>query len=82
LALLRQASQAGPALVAATGATTTTTTAAARQLLRGRSPFRGEWEHIPCFPFWRAHALRSKSEEPFQKKETKRIISSTDCNYC
>jgi hypothetical protein len=21
------------------------------------------------FPFWRAHALRSKSEEPFQKKQ-------------
>jgi hypothetical protein len=42
-------------VVAATGATTTTT--AARQLLRGRSHFRGEWEHIPCLFFWRAHAL-------------------------
>jgi hypothetical protein len=42
LALL---SQAGSALVAATGATATTT--AARQLPRGRSRFRGEWEHTP-----------------------------------
>jgi hypothetical protein len=50
-------SQAGPAMVAATGATTTTT--AARQLVRGRSRFRGEWEHIPCFFSRRAHALRS-----------------------
>jgi hypothetical protein len=24
----------------------------------------------PVFPFWRAHALRSKSEGPFQKKKT------------
>jgi hypothetical protein len=24
-------------------------TTAAKQLLRGRPPFRGEWEHIPCF---------------------------------
>jgi hypothetical protein len=31
-------------------------------LLRGRCPFRGERERTPCF-FWRAHALRSKSEE-------------------
>jgi hypothetical protein len=23
--------------------------AAARQLLRGRCPFRGEWERTPCF---------------------------------
>jgi hypothetical protein len=46
LALL---SRAGPALVAATGATTITTAAMHRQLLRGRCPFRGEWEHIPCF---------------------------------
>jgi hypothetical protein len=45
-----------------------TTTTAARQLLRGRSPFRGEWEHIPRVLFWRAHALRSKSDGPFQKK--------------
>jgi hypothetical protein len=26
----------------------------------------------PVFPFWRVHALRSKSEEPFQKKKTKK----------
>jgi hypothetical protein len=44
LALL---SRAGHALVAATGATTTTT--AARQLPRGRSRSRGEWEHLLCF---------------------------------
>jgi hypothetical protein len=70
LALLSQASQAGPTLVAATGATMTTT--AARQLLRGRSPFRGEWDvgAHPVFPFWRAHTLRSRSEGPFQKKST------------
>jgi hypothetical protein len=46
-------SQAGPPLVVATGADDYDAawwrTAAARQLLRGRSPFRGEWEHIPFF---------------------------------
>jgi hypothetical protein len=41
--------------------------AAARQLLLGRCPFRGEWERIPCF-FWKAHALRSRSEKAFPKK--------------
>jgi hypothetical protein len=35
--------------IVATGATMTTT--AARQLLRGRSPFRGEREHTPCSLF-------------------------------
>jgi hypothetical protein len=54
-------SQAGPALVAATGATATTT--AARQLLccmmRGRLCFRGGWEHIPVFFFGRAHCAAS-----------------------
>jgi hypothetical protein len=54
LALL---SQAGPVLVAATGATATTT--AARQLPRGRSRFRGEWEHTPVF-FWRACAAQQE----------------------
>jgi hypothetical protein len=43
-------------------------TTAARQLLRGRSPFHGEREYMSC-SFWRAHALRSKSEEPFPKKK-------------
>jgi hypothetical protein len=36
-------------------------TAAARQQRRGYCPFRGEWEHTPCF-FWRAHALRSSNQ--------------------
>jgi hypothetical protein len=43
-------SQAGPALVVAAGATATTI--AARQLLCGRSRFRGEWGHAPVF-LWR-----------------------------
>jgi hypothetical protein len=55
MALLSQARQTGPTLVA-TGATMTTT--AARQLLRGRSPFRGEWEHTPCSLF--GECMRSK----------------------
>jgi hypothetical protein len=42
--------------VAATGVTATT--AAARQLLRGRPRFRGEWEQIPVV-FWRAHCAAS-----------------------
>jgi hypothetical protein len=47
-------SQAGPALVvAATGAAAAT--AAARQLMRGRSRSRGEWERTLRF-FWRACA--------------------------
>jgi hypothetical protein len=68
LALLSQASQAGgPALVAATGATMTTT--AARQLLRGRSPFRGEWEHIPCSLFGERMRCAARVEDVSKKKK-------------
>jgi hypothetical protein len=41
--------------------------AAARLLLRGRCPFRGEWERIP---FFFGERMLQKSEGPFQKKNT------------
>jgi hypothetical protein len=50
---------------AATGETATTT--AARQLLRGRSPSRGEWEHIPCF-FLESANVRSRVKNLSKKK--------------
>jgi hypothetical protein len=45
--------------------------AAARQLLRGRCPFRGEWERIPCF------FLRRKQKPP-HKKVKKLNMSKAD----
>jgi hypothetical protein len=33
------------------------------------------------FPFWRVHALRCKSEEPFQKKEKRAAAGKPLVNY-
>jgi hypothetical protein len=45
------------------------TTAAARQLLRGRSPFRGEWEHIPCSLFGERMRCAARVKNLSQKKK-------------
>jgi hypothetical protein len=45
------------------------TTAAARQLLRGRSPFRGEWEHTPCSLFGERMRCAARVKN-FSKKKT------------
>jgi hypothetical protein len=49
------------------------TTTAARQLLRGRSPSRGEWEHTPCSLFGERIRCAARVKNLSKKKKKRRL---------